>query len=121
MNTLFRFFPSPTCIIRECALVPIKNKPTFFPSFNFSAHFDEESSAGLLCDGYVITGVDIVASSLHVAPQIEVFLPDRQIACQRSSLEKGKPIASETSYLLHLDQRGRSRKQLKSLSIKMPM
>lgn len=121
MNTLFRFFPSPTCIIRECALVPIKNKPTFLPSFDFPAHFDEESPAGLLCDGHVVTGVDIVASGLHVAPQIEVFLPDRQIACQRSGLEEGKPMVLETSYVLRLDQRGRSRKQLKSLSIKMPM
>lgn len=116
------FFPSPTCIIRECTLVPIKNKPSFFPSFNFSTHFNEESSAGLLCDGHVITGINIVASSLHVAPQIKVFLPDRQITSQRSSLEKGKPIASATNYVFCFrSQMCRSRRELRILSIKMPM
>ena len=122
MNISLRFFLSPTCIIREGALVPIKNKPTFFPSFNFSTHFDEESSAGLLCDWHMITGINIVASSLHVAAQIKVFLPDRQITGQRSSLEKHKPISSIANYLFCFrSQMFRSESELKSLSVKMSM
>lgn len=105
MNTSLRFLSSLTCIIRECTLVPIENKPAFFPSFNFPAHFDEEPATGLLRDGHVVAGVDAVARSLHVAPQIEVLLPDRQIACQRSRLEKGKPMASVTNYTFVLGHR----------------
>lgn len=96
MNTLFRFSPSPTCIIREGALVPVKNKPTFFPRFNFPAHLDEESAAGLLGDGDVVTGVDVVARGLHVAPQVKVLLPDGQVAGQGSRLgaEGGSTVSS---------------------------
>lgn len=56
----------PTCIISKSSLVSVKNKPSFFPCFNFSSHFNQKASAGLLCEGDMVTGLYVVTSCFDV-------------------------------------------------------
>lgn len=73
-----------TCIIRESPAVMVKHKPTFFPRFDFSAHLDEESSAGFICDGQMKAGVGVVPGSFNVAVKIKVVFSYREVASQES-------------------------------------
>lgn len=64
-RTLVAILP-PTCIISKSSLVSVKNKPPFFPCFNFSSHFNQKASAGLLSERNVVTGLYVVPSCFDV-------------------------------------------------------
>lgn len=88
-----------TCIVGECAAVAVKNEPPFLPGLDFSSHFDQVATAGLLRDGQVVTRVCAVARRLNVRPQVKVVLSDGQVPGQRPGLERKTENIRTSTYL----------------------
>lgn len=75
-----------TCVVGQRPAVAVKDEPALLPRLDLSSHLDEEAAARLLRNGDVVAGIDVVSGRLDVTSQVEVVLPHRQVASQRTRL-----------------------------------
>lgn len=75
-----------TCVVRQRPAVTVKDEPALLPRLDLSSHLDEEAATRFLRDGDVVASLDVVSGGFDVATQVEVVLPHRQVASQRTRL-----------------------------------
>lgn len=75
-----------TDVVGQRPLEAVEDEPALLPGLDLPSHLDQVALAHLLRDDDVVAGVDAVARRLHVRAQVELLLPDGQVARHWPSL-----------------------------------
>lgn len=75
-----------TNVVGEGPFEAVEDEPAFLPGLYFSSHLHQVALAHLLGDDDVVAGLHAVARRLHMGAQVELLLPDGQVASHRTGL-----------------------------------
>lgn len=89
-----------TDIVGEGPFEAVKDKPAFLPGLDLASHLHQVALAHLLCEDDLVAGVHAVARRLHVGAQVELLLPDGQVASHGTSLSANKNKARKLKHQL---------------------
>lgn len=75
-----------TNVVGEGPLEAVEDEPAFLPGLDLAPHLHQVALAHLLGEDDVVAGVHAVARRLHVRAQVELLLPNGQVAGHRTRL-----------------------------------
>lgn len=76
-----------TDVVGESPLEAVEDEPAFLPGLDLAPHLHQVALAHLLSEDNLVAGVHAVARRLHVGAQVELLLPDGQVAGHRTGLD----------------------------------
>lgn len=79
-----------TNIVGESPFEAVEDEPAFLPRLDLAPHLHQVALAHLLSEDDLVAGVHTVAGRLDVGAQVELFLPDGQVASHGTGLDGAK-------------------------------
>lgn len=78
-----------TDVVGEGAFEAVEDEPALLPGLDLAPHLDQVAFAHLLAEDELVAGVHAVARPLHVGAQVQLLLPDGEVARHRTGLGGG--------------------------------